>query len=52
VRAAAYVRISRDREGQALGVARQEDDCKALAERRGWTVTVHLGIALDKIARS
>jgi len=39
VRAAAYVRISRDRGGQALGVVRQEADSRALAERRGWTVT-------------
>jgi len=37
-RAAAYVRISRDREGEALGVARQEQDSRALAESRGWQV--------------
>jgi site-specific DNA recombinase len=35
-RAAIYVRISDDREGQGLGVSRQEQDCRALAERLGW----------------
>jgi site-specific DNA recombinase len=33
-----YARISDDRAGSGLGVARQVDDCTALAERRGWTV--------------
>ena len=37
-RAAVYVRISADREGKALGVKRQEEDARALAERRGWDV--------------
>jgi site-specific DNA recombinase len=37
-RAAIYVRISQDRDGRALGVARQEEDCRALCARRGWTV--------------
>lgn len=32
------VRISPDRTGEELGVKRQEDDCRADAERRGWTV--------------
>jgi site-specific DNA recombinase len=36
--AAIYCRISDDREGQALGVKRQEEDCRRLAERRGWRV--------------
>lgn len=36
--AALYCRISDDREGRALGVARQQEDCEALAARRGWTV--------------
>ncbi|MGW5668978.1 recombinase family protein [Micromonospora sp. NPDC003776] len=36
-RAAIYVRISRDREGGGLGVARQEDDCRELASRHGLT---------------
>lgn len=36
--AAIYVRISQDREGRALGVERQEQDCRALAERIGCPV--------------
>jgi site-specific DNA recombinase len=41
-RAAIYTRISQDREGAGLGVERQEADCRALAERLGWTiVAVH-----------
>jgi hypothetical protein len=38
VRVAIYVRISSDRTGAGLGVARQEEDCRALCERLGWTV--------------
>ena len=38
MRAAIYARISDDRAGAGLGVARQRDDCLALAERRGHTV--------------
>jgi len=38
VRAALYVRISSDREGAGLGVARQEEDCRALCGRLGWQV--------------
>jgi DNA invertase Pin-like site-specific DNA recombinase len=42
-RAAIYCRISRDREGAGLGVERQEQDCRDLAERLGWQVaTVHV----------
>lgn len=37
-RAAIYCRISDDRAGAGLGVARQEADCRALAERNGWEV--------------
>jgi len=37
-RAGIYVRISKDREDQQAGVSRQEDDCRALAERNGWDV--------------
>lgn len=37
--AAIYARISKDREGAGLGVERQEQDCRALAERLGWDVT-------------
>jgi DNA invertase Pin-like site-specific DNA recombinase len=36
--AAVYVRISQDRGGAGLGVERQETECRALAERLGWTV--------------
>ena len=37
-RSAVYCRISQDRDGEGLGVARQEKDCRALARRRGWEV--------------
>ncbi len=37
-RTAVYARISQDREGSALGVARQREDCEAYAARRGWHV--------------
>ena len=37
MRAVVYSRISRDDEGQGLGVARQEEDCRELINRRGWT---------------
>ena len=33
-----YCRISQDRDGQALGVARQEADCRELVQRLGWSV--------------
>lgn len=36
--AALLVRISDDREGDALGVGRQERDARALAERLGWQI--------------
>jgi len=35
--AAIYCRISDDREGAGLGVARQEADCRPLCERRGFS---------------
>lgn len=35
-KAAIYCRISQDRAGAGLGVTRQEADCRALCERRGW----------------
>src|SRR5947209_5645390 len=38
IRAAIYCRISQDRAGAGLGVTRQEEDCRALCERRGWVV--------------
>lgn len=37
-RAVALVRISDDRDGHAVGVGRQEEDCRALATRLGWTL--------------
>ncbi|WP_306420052.1 recombinase family protein [Streptomyces sp. PKU-MA01144] len=37
-RAAIYCRISQDRGGAGLGVARQEQDCRALCARMGWEV--------------
>jgi DNA invertase Pin-like site-specific DNA recombinase len=37
-RAAVYLRISQDRDGDGLGVERQRGDCLALADRQGWTV--------------
>ncbi|MBO1751712.1 recombinase family protein [Actinotalea sp. BY-33] len=38
-RAVVYTRISQDREGAGLGVDRQREDCQALADKLGWTVT-------------
>ena len=38
VRAGIYARISSDREGEALGVQRQLEDCERLAVRKGWEV--------------
>jgi DNA invertase Pin-like site-specific DNA recombinase len=35
--AAVYLRISYDPSGQALGVARQREDCTALCTSKGWT---------------
>jgi site-specific DNA recombinase len=37
-RAALYCRISKDDEGKAAGVQRQQRDCEALAKAKGWTV--------------
>lgn len=39
MRAAIYTRISQDKTGEELGVQRQEEVCRKLAEDRGWTVT-------------
>ena len=33
-----YLRISEDRDGQQTATARQQQDCRGLAEARGWTV--------------
>jgi DNA invertase Pin-like site-specific DNA recombinase len=38
IRAVIYARISEDTAGEARGVARQLDDCRALAAARGWEV--------------
>lgn len=38
MRVATYSRISDDRAGQGLGVARQLEDCEALVKDRGWTL--------------
>jgi len=38
MRAAIYCRISADPEGRALGVQRQEEDCRALAGRLGYDI--------------
>lgn len=39
INAAIYCRISKDRAGGGLGVARQEQDCREIAESLGWNVT-------------
>lgn len=36
--AAMYCRLSKDREGNMLGIARQEEDCRRLAARNGWVI--------------
>lgn len=38
MRAAIYCRISKDVAGQAAGVGRQEQDCRAFCEQRGWEI--------------
>jgi DNA invertase Pin-like site-specific DNA recombinase len=38
MKAAIYARISSDRSGQELGVARQVEACRELCQREGWTV--------------
>ena len=38
VRAGIYARISSDREGDGLACCRQIEDCKRLAERKGWRI--------------
>jgi DNA invertase Pin-like site-specific DNA recombinase len=43
-RAAIYCRISQDRNGDGLGVTRQEDGCRALSDRLGWEVA---GVYVD-----
>ena len=43
-RAAIYCRISSDKEGERLGVDRQEGDCRRLAEQHGYEV---VGVYID-----
>lgn len=43
-RALIYCRISLDRTGERLGVERQEEACRELAQRRGWEV---VGLEVD-----
>ena len=38
LRAALYLRVSEDKSGEALAVARQREDATAMVERRGWSV--------------
>src|SRR5271157_5602791 len=38
-RAAIYARISSDRDGTALGVERQLQDCRRICQTNGWTAT-------------
>jgi DNA invertase Pin-like site-specific DNA recombinase len=38
VRVGVYARISDDRDGQQTATARQMEDCKSFAERKGWEV--------------
>ena len=37
-RAALYLRISSDPDGERAGVERQRADCEALARRNGWEI--------------
>ncbi len=38
MRAALYLRISKDKTGEAEGVERQAEDCRALIKAKGWTL--------------
>ena len=38
MRTCLYLRISTDKSGYGLGIERQREDCRKLAEQRGWTV--------------
>jgi len=42
MKAAIYTRISKDRDGNKLGVQRQLTECTALADRLGWDVVTTL----------
>ena len=49
MKAGIYVRISRDIAGESLGVQRQEEDCRALADQLGWEI-VELYVDNDRSA--
>ncbi|KJL26202.1 hypothetical protein RL72_01137 [Microbacterium azadirachtae] len=51
-RAAIYCRISDDKDGEARGVARQERDCRALAERLGYDLSEDLVFIENDISAS
>jgi DNA invertase Pin-like site-specific DNA recombinase len=38
MRTCLYLRISTDKSGDGLGIERQREDCRKLAEQRGWSV--------------
>jgi DNA invertase Pin-like site-specific DNA recombinase len=38
MRTCLYLRISTDKSGDGLGIERQREDCRKLAQQRGWTV--------------
>src|ERR1700745_1863499 len=42
MRAAVYLRISSDPNGDQLGVTRQREDCERLCAERGWTPVEYL----------
>jgi site-specific DNA recombinase len=51
-RAAIYCRISFDTEGRALGVARQLEDCRRIAQIRGWETSDELTYVDNNISAS
>lgn len=46
-----YARISDDQDGTGLGVGRQEQDCRKLAELRGWSVVTYLDNSVSAYKR-
>jgi hypothetical protein len=42
MRTALYLRVSLDKSGEGLGIERQREDCRKLAEQRGWTVVYEI----------
>jgi site-specific DNA recombinase len=42
-----YARISDDQDGGGLGVARQEQDCRRLADLRGWDVLLYFDLSVS-----